>query len=380
MKKEMSSFHLIVISGFIGILLTVAIFYLTNIFVTGERAVSAYCYDGSELATEGPISAFNRAVYQSSGSLDFIHQTQYTLFGTVNGSLVVAGNNDFLFNVEDREHGYHYIDDYVGSCAFTEEEKALILQNLQQRMAAYEARKTEYLLVIIPNAQTVYSENMPSYYGSISESTRLQQLDAYLLEHDFQNFINLTDDLLEAKELEDIPLYHNTENALNSLGLYYTYYAIYCTFSDTVLANTDFMWRDEISFDSHMTNGRALAEKAGLAHFIQNKTVSLSGNTKQNYRFLHGSGAADTSIMLPFYIPSEESGCPELLLQFGREQDRLQIEPYFSNTFGKVTYQIGYEDDAEIFAAATPRVVIQFIYENELSALLPHENGASSEG
>ncbi|MBE6702976.1 MAG: hypothetical protein E7585_06160 [Ruminococcaceae bacterium] len=374
MKKEMSAFHLIVISCFVGILLTVSIFYLTNIFVTGEPSIAPYCYDGSGMTAQTPISAFNRAVYQSESSLNFIHQTQYRLFDTVNSNLVVAGGNNFLFDTEDKEHGYSYIEDFTGNCGFTEAEKAGILQQLQQRMERYAQQETEYLLVIIPNAQTVYSEEMPSYYGSISENTRLQQLEQYLLAHEFQNFINLTDDLLAAKEFENAPLYHNTENALNSLGLYYAYQAIFDTFSYTVQANTRFLERESLFFDQHETSGRALAKKAGLGHIIKNKTLSLSGTTPQNYRFVQSGGTAETTILLPFYVPSDISGSPELLLQFGNEQDRLQIEPYFSNSFGKVTYQIGYQDDPEIYAAATPRVVLQFIYENELTELLAHNS------
>ena len=62
-----------------------------------------------------------------------------------------------------------------------------------------------------------------------------------------------------------------------------------------------------------------------------------------------------------------------MLLQFSNTWERLQIEPFFSNTFSKVTYQTDLSDNPAIFEAAQPRVVIQFIYENQLSSLLPTE-------
>ena len=126
----------------------------------------------------------------------------------------------------------------------------------------------------------------------------------------------------------------------------------------------------ELEFYYHQTEGKSIAQKAGLDNAVENRTVSLSNRTRLNYRFLN-NGAADTTIMLPFYVSSEASGSPELLLQFSGAWERLQIEPFFSNTFGKVTYQVGLEHNEEIFQAAAPKVVFQFIYENELSELLP---------
>ncbi|MBQ8357465.1 MAG: hypothetical protein IJX39_06615 [Clostridia bacterium] len=368
MKKELSVYHLIVTAVFIGILLTFSIFYITNILVEGEDSVAPQCYDGTVIEGNGPLTRFSRAVYQSKSSLSFIHQSQYRLFGMVNSTLVIAGSDDFLFEIEDSEHGYHYLDDYMGNCTFTEEESAQILAELERRRASYAERDAEYLLVIIPNAQTVYSECMPMYLGEISDTTRLSALSSYLTEHDFYHFVNLTEELRAAKS--DGLLYNNTENSLNSLGLYYTYRAIYERFSPTVLEHTDMIERENLHFYQHMTSGKSIARKAGLSDVVENRTVSLSNTTKLNYRFLSNTGASATTILLPFYISSDASASPELLLQFSNTWERLQIEPFFSNTFGKVTYQTDLTDDPAIFAAAQPRVVIQFMYEYELSDLL----------
>ena len=75
--------QLIVIACFIGILLTASIFYLTNTFITGDIALTPYCYDGGVIEGDDPVNAFNRAIYQNEASLSFIHEQQYTLFGVV---------------------------------------------------------------------------------------------------------------------------------------------------------------------------------------------------------------------------------------------------------------------------------------------------------
>ena len=118
-----------------------------------------------------------------------------------------------------------------------------------------------------------------------------------------------------------------------------------------------------------------MAQLAGLEEVAYNHTVSLSNNTKLNYRFVFDSGAVAETFLLPFDYAVDVTSSPSLLLQVPGRWERTQIEPFFSNTFSDVTYQIGLEDDEEIFAHATPRVVIQFIYENQLSQLLPSAQG-----
>ena len=370
MKKELSLYHLVVATVFAGLLLTFGIYYAINIIVEGDAALSPTCYDGTVIENTDPASAVDRAFYQNAESLTFIHQFQYRLFGIVNHPTVIAGERGFLFDAVDEETGYDYLADYTGHARFTAEEMAAILAELQARQASYAARGCEYYMVILPNAQTIYSEYMPAYYGNISDDTRLSVLERYLEENGYNGVIDIRRDLLDAKS--DGWLYNNTENSLNALGLYHTYRAVYRCFSSEVAENMDVLERDELEFYYHQTAGKWLAKRAELEDVVENRTVSLSNNTRLNYRFLTNSPAA-TSIMLPFYVGSEASGSPELLLQFCGAWERLLIEPFFSNTFGKVTYQVGLEDDPTIFEAADPKVVFQFVYENQLSVLLPSE-------
>ena len=366
MKKELSVYHLVVITAFVGLLLTFAIVYFTDTLLGNDAA--ALCYDGSRFEEADPVSAFHRTVYQNEETLTLVHEYQYRLFGIVNGRLVIAGQNDFLFELWDEQTGYGYMEDYTGSCPFSEEESAAILEVLQRRKASYAERGAEYILVILPNAQTVYSEYMPAYCGPISDRTRLAVLSDYLVANGFYDFLDPTEELKAAKG-ED-PLYNNTENTLNALGLYYVYRTVYAHFSPVVSENTTPLEREALTFYHHTTTGKAAARRAGLAQVVKNRTVSLSNATALNYRFVYNEWDAATSILLPFYIPSEVSGSPELLLQFSGTWERLQIEPFFSNTFSKVTYQTDLRDDPLIFEAATPKVVVQFVYENELSLLL----------
>lgn len=369
MKKEnVSLYHLIVVSVFIGILLTCALFFLIHSALGREHTVAAQCFDGSEIRGDGFWSEFRRSVYQNTALQERIHETRYQLFGIVGEESVLAGKDDFLFEVSDEKSEYSFLQDYLGGVSFTEEEMQDILELLNKRDRLYAERGAEYLLVILPNAQSVYSENMPAHFGDIRE-TRLDRLERYLLANGFTDFANLTDEMISYKSQGR--LYNNTENSLNALGLYYTYLCVCERFQPTIMSKTRVTPRNDLKFYQHMTTGKAVARRAGLSDVVQNLTVSLSNNTKLNYHIQASTGRMTQTVLLPFEFSSDVNETPRLLLQFSNEWERLQAEPFFSNTFRGVTYQTDLADDAAIYEQADPDVVIQFLYEYQLSWLLP---------
>jgi hypothetical protein len=369
MKKELSIYHLFVVTMFIGILLTCALFYGINSAIGRESTVADACYDGSVIEGEGFFADFDRSVYQNASVLGDVLESQYRLFGIVGSREVIAGKDDFLFEIEGEDNSYPFLEDYLGGLRFTEEECARILEVLQKRRDAYEARGAEYLLVVLPNAQSVYSEKMPDYLGPIRE-TRLAALEKYLNANGFTDFANLTDELIGYKSAG--ALYNNTENSLNALGLYYAYRCIWERFEPTIMAKTRVIPRDDLHFYHHLTTGKAAARRAGLADVVHNQTVSLSNNTKLNYHSSYYTGRVAQTVLLPFEYGESVGETPRLLLQFSGTWERLQSEPFFSNTFRAVTYQTDLADDSAVFEWADPSVVIQFLYEDQLSWLLPH--------
>ena len=369
MKKEISLYHLVVVTVFIGILVSCAIFYTTEAILQPRSDIAAECLDGSSIEGERFVDNFNRAVYQSTSAQDQIRSDRYRLFGIVDDANVISGKESFLFEIYDEENEYSFLEDYLGRLAFTEDEHARILAELQRRKASYAERDAEYFLVILPNAQTVYHENMPAYLGGIRE-TRLDRLEDYLLANGFTDFANLSEELISYKTAG--PLYNNTENSLNALGLYYTYRCVCERFDSAIMEKTRVIPRGDLSFYQHLTTGKAVARRAGLSDVVLNLTVSLSDNTKSNYRIMQNTGLVTQTVLLPFEYPLGVTETPHLLLQFSDEWERLQLEPFFSNTFSNVTYQTNLADDTAVFTQAQPRVVIQFIYENELSWLLPN--------
>ncbi len=369
MKKQSIKYELCVITLFIGLLLTFSIIFTVNATVENSN-LSPQCYDGSSISGDGFLPDFTRAAFQNSSTLSRINEYRYRLFGVVDHPNVFGGKEGFLFEIENEENGYNYIEDYTGGSTFTVEESVAILRALREKKAGYAQRGAQYLVVVLPNAQSVYDEYMPDYLGAVSANTRLAALENFLLESDFGYFLNPTEDL-DAKRGEGL-LYNNTENTLNSRGMYFIYRAICDHISPTVLQNVNILQYEALDFYHHTTKGKQIAEKANLADVALNQTVSLSNTTKLNYRFVYDVGYASTSQMYSFGQSFDVDSSPSLLLQFGDEWEASQAEPFFSGTFGRVTYQIGYEDSPSVFEQADPDIVIQFIREDELSLFLQH--------
>ncbi len=371
MEKQAPSLpHLLITALFVGILLSFSLFYLIHAAGERENAVADACLNGTVIVGDTLPARFERAVYQNADTLSRIREHQFLLFRAISDQNVIVGEDDFLFEIADSEYDYNYLEDYLGNVSFSEEEQAAILSLLTRRAESYDRRGAKYLLVVIPNAQTVYSENMPSYLGKPSE-TRLSRLEAYLDQNGFDGFLNLTDPLLAAKS--DQPLYNNTENSLNSLGVYYAYRAVCEHFDDGITGAVAPTPYEKLSFYQHHTTGKAIARRAGVADVVSNRTLSLAGSTAKNYLTPYQTGRVTQTTLREGDLPLGMTETPSVLLQFSGQWERLQAEPFFSNTFKRVTYQTNWTDDPEIFALAAPSLVVQFVYENQLSWLLPRD-------
>ena len=369
-KQERSLSHLLITALFIGVLLSFSIFFLIHAANERQNAVAETCMDGTHIQGESLPNRFERAVYQNADTISRIREHQFLLFHATSDQNVIVGEDKFLFEIEDSEYKYNYLEDYLGNVAFTEKELSAILSLLRRRADSYEQRDSKYLLVVIPNAQTVYNENMPTYLGAPTQ-TRLSRLCAYLTENGFEDYLNLTDYLIANKSTQ--PLYNNTENSLNSLGVYYAYQAVCEHFESSFASGLITPPPSNYSFYQHRTTGKAIARRAGIEDVAQNLTVSLSGATEKNYLTPYQSGPVTQTLLLKEAASNTQSR-PSLLLQFTGQWERLQSEPFFSNTFDHVTYQTNWIDDPEVFEMAQPSLVVQFVYENQLSWLLPRNS------
>ena len=348
---------------FIGVLLTFAIYVSVTMLLGAQTSVADKYLTGKDY--QMPLSSYNDAYYKGNSLQQLITKYDYLLFGKVDDKNILVGREKFLFEVVREENYYNYLRDYIGEAAFSEESMESIYYFLSMRQAAYHNQGAEYMVVVIPSAQTVYGEYLPSYIQRAAGETRLMQLSSYLKSKDDINFIDLTDALIAAKSYG--MLYNNTEDSLNSLGQYFVYQALYKAFPEQIRAGTEMIEFEDVTLYTHHTDGKELARAAGLDSFVQNETVSLSNSMEFNYLLQELYPAVE--ITYADRNRGETTAGETILLEFSNEWDKIQLMPYFSTTFDDVVYKSDHRFDLRVAESAQPTLVIQFVHEYELNSL-----------
>ncbi len=365
-----SSFVFLVL--FIGILLSGAVYYGISA-IMGTTALCEDYYNGGEYDYSG-IYAIDDVFFKNSTLRELAVKAEYILFGRIDNESIIVGRDGFLFSAVDESSGYDYVRDYIGELSSYTETEALC-QAVKQRKERFSEMGVEYILAVIPNAQTVYSDKMPSYFGNISDNTRLARLSRRMAAEDV-TFLDLTSALGEARNAGI--LYNNTENSLNALGAYYAYLAVYESMPESAISAHTAIEANEVDFLWHVTEGRSLAREAGLETLIANITVSLSGNMQKKFNSLGYFSEIELTAVSKEYR-DELSTYPSILVEFndGDEWDKMLMYEYFSNTFGSVGYRVGSMYSSSAVKDIGPKVVVQFVRESDLQTLISEDVVAS---
>ena len=350
----------------VGIILSFSLFFLITVIMSDENTVSDKYFVECE-RDDNLFSVFDDACLKNRSFYELINVYEYRVFNNVLTSELISGDNGFLFDVGENEHGYNYLDDYTGNMVLSAEQLDFLHKYIEIRRTAYGNFGSEYVLVVMPNAQTVYSEYMPEYLGSISSDSMLLQLDRYLEEQGFLNFINLTDAMIEGKTRGQV--YNNTENTVNALGAYVAYNEIIKYINSNSDIKVNGLGENYFKLQTRITDGKTLAKKAGLASVIKNKTISISDSNEYIYTLVDLFGELETTYTKYEYrdrVPVD----PTVLLEFSNDWDKVQMMPYFSSTFGRASYRVGYTFNRSAVVSASPDVVVQVIREDELLSLM----------
>ena len=354
----------IIIVLFIGILLSFLVNFGVSAYLGSEELVDSY-YDGEEHPNI-VFSDFADTFYLSETIRQNIVRVDYYLFRRLPTNSVLLGKDDYLFPTYDEASRYNYVADYLGEINLNSDELNKYHASILTITEEYEKLGATCYFAIIPNSQTVYSDQMPDYMGNISEETRLKSVSDYLAHQGVTNFLDLTDPLKKAKS--EGALYNNTEDSLNSRGAYYAYLAILDMLPNEVDRQISRINLADDDLVLHSTTGKELARAATLEHVIKNRTVSLSTDFVQKYQVLLRYDTYDMAFAKMQYS-DELPPLPRIALQFSSDWDRIIMIDYFSNTFGTVIYRNSLDFNAQVISKTDPTYVICFIHERDLASI-----------
>ena len=135
------------------------------------------------------------------------------LLGVSSSSEVIVGKNGWLYFSGDDS-----IDSYRGLRPFRSHELTQWVRLLESRQRWLERRDIAFAVVIAPDKQTIYPENLPGNIGPPGRIGRLDQLADTLRRDNKVKFIDVRTALIAAKAASPHALYHLTDTHWNGYG------------------------------------------------------------------------------------------------------------------------------------------------------------------
>jgi hypothetical protein len=136
---------------------------------------------------------------------------------------VIIGKDGWLFYRSELAEDGNTIEDYQGRVLFTPGELQRIRENIELKANWCRQRGIYFLIVLVPNKETVYSEYMPAFIKR-GKKTRLEQINAMSISDPKLPILNLTEALISRKKEKQ--LYYKGGTHWNQYGAYYGYQAI----------------------------------------------------------------------------------------------------------------------------------------------------------
>lgn len=347
--KRKKTVNFLTVTLFSGILLTFMVFVGIDTALVG----------GDEDDGKG----FNDIFYTNEMITEFVGYFDYKVFGHIDKGDYIIGSDDWLFEVVDSQNGYERLLDYIGGDPLTDEEIVRFSDVVTQRAALYEKEGKNYMMIVIPDAINVCSDKVPRYLGEYSSNSRLSQITENFGSNGFDGFIDPSD--VMKKNRENIALYNNTENSINAYGAYQIYDTVMDRLSADINTELDRIKRRQLDFYTRLTDGKTIAKNAGIETIVKNRTVSLSDNAPENYSIVDSKG--DVIVTERTNIDVNNT---LVVVECTNSWDRIQLMPYFSNTFDKVIYRDSLLSDPTAASDQGAMLVVQVIRESELETIL----------
>ncbi len=151
---------------------------------------------------------------------------QYKL-GIDNGISIQGQKGWAFYDSAKVPDGYTLID-YFGEVRFSEEELQQMAQGVEKAREFYARQGIDYIIVIAPNKEAMYSEYMPERLQKQrkSDKSRMDLAVEYLQKNTKAKIINFKDALMAAKKELPMEIYFPLDSHWNEIGGYVGYTAM----------------------------------------------------------------------------------------------------------------------------------------------------------
>lgn len=251
MKQERKSKFIIVI-----FVLTLSIPPISYPFL--KKFIDTTNYENRELASKPELDYSNYLEFPNLYEDYYNDHTAYKnqfiklnnlinikLFNTLDNSKVVLGKNNWLFY---KGEGGIAINEYKAENLYSKEQLELILYNVMEyRDNIKETTGSDFVLMLIPDKEYVYSEMLPDYIHSKSDLKRVDQIYDYITQNSDIKVCYPLNTLRNAKKVNQV--YYKYDTHWNQLGAYYGSMDLLKTIGVTDDRDLDFDMISDVSGD-----------------------------------------------------------------------------------------------------------------------------------
>ena len=144
----------------------------------------------------------------------------YKLFNNIESDKVLLGKDNWLYykneTAEGIKSGELPIADYQGTNHYSAKEKKKILNNIKKVSRYLKKRDIDFSIMICPNKENIYSENLPESIKKVNSITKIDDLLDYLDGKITVPILYPKDELMQCKN--DLQLYYKYDTHWNCLG------------------------------------------------------------------------------------------------------------------------------------------------------------------
>jgi len=280
------------------------------------------------------------------------NRVKYDVFRVSGSDKVIVGKDGWLFY---NAGSINY--DYRGITRLSAEELEKFREVFESRKYKLASRGVAYMLVVVPNKNSIYPEYMPDEYTKVSTETPLDSVLSYMKKNSDVDLVDLRGVLL--KEKGNGLVYEQTDTHWTELGAYRAYLEIINRISDMV-PGTAPLTMDEISRSESDTPGGDLARMLGLQdHFNETLPVLSPANP-----------AAVLTVEDKDNVVAEthDDRLPRAMMfhdSFGEH-----LKPYLSENFSEIRYRLDPWDSRttvnDIVRESNPDIVIEEVVERNI--------------
>ena len=276
---------------------------------------------------------------------------------------VVLGKQGWLYY--DGEPNETFIDIcYRSVKPFTVSELETWQTALEERRRWLAKHGIPYLVVFVPNKETIYPEFLPDAVKKLRETTRLDQLIDYLRCNSDLEVLDLREALLVGKKRAQI--YFRTDTHWNNLGAYIAYEQIINSlarrFPSLRVMPLDLL-HPSASFQKM---GGDLANMLGLVEeFPEGMTIKFDLSGMSRKVNLPPDDPEAPPERQPFAMENQDPSLPRAVMF--RDSFATLLVPLLSEHFARIAYVWSREMKTDMILKEKPNVVIEEITERLIS-------------